>query len=185
MITHELGVLHGHQPHDGYGRDQNLGVRLVEVLVVGVPSATFNEETVDEGTIVGLFARINTLGVRDDLEVVLDGIDGDLILSGIVLLHTSKETVSEMEARNPEDSSGSVINPALVLLESLHQVDNERSKRFEGVIRPLLPLLGYDVIEQPCGNFFELLRHDDFSLNGTTNVNQGRPDGHDQSVVTE
>ena len=65
MITHELGVLHGHQPHDGYGRDQNLGVRLVEVLVVGVPSATFNEETVDEGTIVGPDRLVNTAGAYD------------------------------------------------------------------------------------------------------------------------
>jgi len=185
VIANNLGVLHGHQPHDGDGRDKHLGVRLFEVLVVGVPSATFNEQTVDEGTIVGFLARVNTLGVRDDLEVVLDGINGDLILSGVVLFHTSEETVSEMETRNPEDSSGSVIDPALVLLESLHQVDNERSKGLKGVVRPLLPLLGHHVIEQLSGNFFELLRHDYFSLNGTTNVDQRRSNGHNQSVVTQ
>jgi hypothetical protein len=185
VITHNLSVLHGHQPHDGHRRDKHLGVRLIEVLVVGVPSASFNEQTVDEGTIVGFLRCINTLGIRDDLEVVLDGIDRNLVLSGIVLLHTSKETVSEMEAGNPEAWRVIFIDPFLVLLESLHQVNNERSKGFKSVVRPLLPLLGHDVIKEPVSNFFELLTHDDFSLNGTTNVNERISDGIDESVVTE
>lgn len=185
MITHNLSVFHGHQPHDGHRRDQDLGVGLIKVLVVRVPSASFDEQTMDKGTIIGFLRCIDTLGIRDNLEVVLDGIDRNLVLSGIVLLDTSKETVSEMEAGNPEACRVIFIDPSLVLFESLHQVDNEGSKGLQSVIGPFLPLLGHDVIKEPVSNFFEFLTHDDFSLNSATNVNERISDGMDKSVVTK
>jgi hypothetical protein len=185
VIADHLGVLHGHQPHDRDGRNEDLGVRLIKVLVVRIPSASLNEETVDKGSIVRLLGSIDTLGVRDDLEVEHDGVNGDLVLSGIILHETSEETVSEMEARNPEARRMTVIDPALVLLESLHQVDYERCERLESIVAPLLPGLRHNVIEQLISHFFQFLTHNYFSLNTLLDVNQGRSNGPNQVVVTE
>jgi len=185
VIADHLGVLHGHQPHDGDGRNEDLGVRLIKVLVVRIPSASLNEKTVDKSSIVRFLRRIDTLGVRDDLEVEHDGVNGDLVLSGIVLHETSEETMNEMEAGNPEARRMAVIDPALVLLKSLHQVNYERRKRLEGVVGPLLPGLGHNVIEQFISHFFQFLTHNYFSLNTLLDVKQGRSDGPNQVVVTE
>lgn len=154
VVAHYLGVLDGHQPHDGDGGDEHLGVRLFQVLVVGVPSASFNEQAMDKGTIVRLLGGVYALGIGDDLEVELDGIDGDLVLSGVVLFHTSQERVNEMETRNPEARRMAVVNPALVLLESLQDIYNERGEGLERVKGVLLPWPGYQVIVEGVSNLF-------------------------------
>lgn len=106
----------------------------------------------DERTIFRFARCVDTLGVADDLEVVLNVIDGDLVLSGVVLSHTSKERVSEMETRDPEYWWMAIFNPGLILLESLHQVDSEGRKRLERVVRPLLPGAGHDVVIKTIGD---------------------------------
>lgn len=132
----------------------------------------------DVRTIFRFDRCIDTLGVADNLEVVLNVIDGDLVLSGVILSHTGKERVSEMETRDPEDWWGTVINPVLILIESLHQVDSEGRKRLEGVVRPFLPGRRHNVIVETIGYSSQLLTHDYLSLNGLLQVDQRSSDGN-------
>lgn len=185
VVTYNLRRLNGHEPHNGYRGKQHLGVRLFEVLVIRVPSATFNEQSMDEGTIFGFLRGVYTLRVRDDLKVVLDSINRNLILSGIVLFHTSQERVSEMEPRDPETSRMALINPLLIFLKSLHEIDDKGSKGFESVVRPFLPLLGHNVIVESITNFFKFLTHDDFSLDTLLQINERTSNSTDKPVVTE
>lgn len=185
VVTYNLRRLNGHEPHNGYRGKQHLGVRLFEVLVIRVPSATFNEQSMDKGTIFRFLRGVYTLRVRDDLKVVLDSINRNLILSGIVLFHTSQERVSEMEPRDPETSRMALINPLLIFLKSLHEIDNKGSKGFESVVRPFLPLLRHNVIVESITNFFKFLTHDDFSLDTLLQINERASNGIDKPVVTE
>jgi len=154
VVTHQLGVFDGHQPHDGDRGDKHLGVRLIQVLVVRVPSASFNKQAMDKGTVVRLLRGVYTLGVRDNLEVVRDSVDGDLVLSGVVLPYTSQERVYEMETRNPEARRMAVVDPALVLLESLQDIHGERGQGLERVEGVFLPWWRHQVIVESVSNLF-------------------------------
>jgi len=52
-------------------------------------------------------------------------------------------------------------------------------------LRPLLPGLGDDVIEQAVSHFVQLLTHDYISLYTLLNIDQGRSNSHYKSVVSE
>ena len=76
---------------------KDLRVRLCQDTVFRAPSAAFQEETIDVGTILGSCLNVVLLRVAQDLEIEIDLINWDHMLSGIVLLDTSQEALCEEE----------------------------------------------------------------------------------------
>jgi hypothetical protein len=60
--------------------------------------------------------------VKDDL------IDGDHVLTGIILHHTSDKSLREEKARDPEMIWGTVVNPVLNELDTMVQIINPRTQ---------------------------------------------------------
>lgn len=93
-------------------------------MLLGVPSASFQVQSPDIGAIRGLFAHVVFRLIVDDFKVEIYLIDSDDILSGIVLLQSSQETLSEEESGYPHLRSSSFVNPALDELEPVKEVDD-------------------------------------------------------------
>ncbi len=92
-ITH-LGWL---EPDVRHLNKEDFRVRLCKDPIFTAPSAAFQEETVDVGTILGSFLNVVLLRVAQYFEIEIDLIDWDHMLSGIILLDTSQETLCEEE----------------------------------------------------------------------------------------
>lgn len=60
--------------------------------------------------------------VKDDL------IDGDHVLTGIILHHASDERLREEKARDPEMIRGAEVNPVLNELDTIVQIINPRTE---------------------------------------------------------
>ena len=77
----------------------------------------------DVSTIWGWLRGVSLLLV-DDFEVKRDLINGNCVLSGVVLLDTSEETLSKVETRHPETCWSTVFNPAINELKTFNEVYN-------------------------------------------------------------
>jgi hypothetical protein len=92
-ITH-LGWL---EPDVRHLSVEDLRVRLCQDIILTAPSAAFQEETVDVGTILSSSLKVVLLRVAHNLEIEIDLINWDHMLSGIVLLDACQETLCEEE----------------------------------------------------------------------------------------
>ena len=88
-----------------------LRVRFVKVVGLGVPAGALHVHSIDEAAILRGLADGGWSRVVAHLEVVAKLIDGDLVLSCVVLEGTREESLWEEETRDPEGSWGSAVNP--------------------------------------------------------------------------
>lgn len=79
----------------------------------------------------GWWKRLDINNVVYNLKVHRHGIDGDLVLSCVVLAGARQETVREVEAIDPEEIGNSSVQPLLEELQSLPQVTNETAQWLE------------------------------------------------------
>ena len=134
--------------------EQNLWHRLFKRFFSLVPSATFNEETPDVHTIFWSFIEVGCCLIWNDLEVIVKKIDSYDVLSGIVLLCTSEEWLSEEETRDPEVRWSSIIDPWLHELQSLKEIEDPWSQWLKGWVSSCMPNLWNCVGDETCANFF-------------------------------
>ena len=78
--------------------EEDLWHGLFECLLPFVPSGSFNEETVDVHAVFWLLGEIVLGLIGDDDEVEVNLINGNHMLSGIVLLGASQERLCEEES---------------------------------------------------------------------------------------
>lgn len=83
-------------PDEGHFGEKLLGVRFFECSLLFVPSAAFKEHTVDVST-VRSFSFLIEFRFVHHLVIPLNLIDSDSVLSSIVLLQSSQETLCEEE----------------------------------------------------------------------------------------
>lgn len=89
-----------------------------------------------------------------------EGIDLNVELAGIVLQNGGKETLSEEEAREPEDLGLLlVVHPLLQCPDTQVQISNIAGKRFQRRIRDLFPGIGHKSMDQLGSGRAQLLRH--------------------------
>lgn len=122
MTVVNVSLLLGDDPDGFHLSEEYLWLRFLECFLLLIPSAAFNEESLDEDAVLCWFAKIVLVFVRNDLEVKVNGIDGDHILSCVVLLGTSQEGLCEIEARDPEYWWCTMVNPVLDELEASQEV---------------------------------------------------------------
>jgi len=154
VVTLQLRRLHRHQPHDGERTQEHLRETLLQYFLLRVPATSFKQDSLDEGAIFGFLGGIDGFEVRDHLEVELDVVDGDLVFTGVVLLDTREEGLSEMESTDPEDGRCAVVNPVLEALKTFNQVLNVGGERLDRVVTPFLPGWGHQVILETTSNYF-------------------------------
>lgn len=113
MAVVQFGDLGRFDPNAWHLGDQHLWMRLREHALLLVPSAAFNKEAVDEGTVGSWLVHVELALIRDDFKAEVDLVDSDGILSREVLLETSQETLREVEARHPEDCWSALVDPLI------------------------------------------------------------------------
>lgn len=88
-----------------------LRIWVIQIMGLTIPSCTFHVHTIDETTILRRLGYGWWCSIVAHLEVKAKLIDGDLVLSGIILERTSEESLREKEARDPEGGWGTTFNP--------------------------------------------------------------------------
>ena len=88
--------------------EQDLGVRLVQRAHFWVPLASLKEHSHD---IDSIFWSFYVILIINNLEVIVKKINSNSVLSGIVLLGSCQESLSEEESGNPEHLWQSVLDP--------------------------------------------------------------------------
>lgn len=114
----------GYYPDGAHLRVEYLRHRLFEGLFLVVPSAAFDEETIDVDAIFCTLRQIEFGLVRDYLEVKVDCVDGNDVFSGKVLLGASQEGLCEIETRYPVNRWLTIINPILDELQPCQEILN-------------------------------------------------------------
>jgi len=84
--------------NDWHLHEQLLGITVDQLVICVVPLAAFEVHTISVTSCLGLLSDILHQQVRLDDETKADLIDGDLVLSRVVLLRTSEESLREEES---------------------------------------------------------------------------------------
>lgn len=93
-LGYEVDVLHLGKEYLWLGFCQN--------VLVGIPSASFEVQTIDVSSIAWWTVHVYLFVVRDDLKVPVNLVNGNHVPSGIVLPDTGEETLCKEEATDPE-----------------------------------------------------------------------------------
>jgi len=173
----------GDEVDHGAASVENLGVRFTESAFLGVELAAFDVHADNVDTV---FGRADTLAivrhVMDNSEVVNEGINGDGVLSGVVLHSTGQESVSEEELVNPQAVWDTAGDPFVEELKSFFEILDVTSKGLERGETLGNPHSGNLAIGHGNHSIFKVLRHEDFSDNSAFHVLQTRLDGLDEDV---
>lgn len=133
-------------------------------MVGVVPLASLKIHAIDVATILRLLLDVLVGAIVLDVEGEVESIDGDLVLSRVVLEGTSEEGLGEEETRDPEHSGGSMLDPICQEEDTVIKILDPRGEGLEREEALVLPALGYEVVKDGVSHLFELLTHDDFSL---------------------
>jgi len=131
VLEVDCGLQDWLEPHHDHAAVEDLGVRLSQNAVHGVPLATFEVHTVAVDTLWWGGQLLNVHHVVNNFEVHSHSIDRNLHLSGVVLEGTSEEAVSEVELVNPEVLGDLSVNPVLEELNALLQILGKATKRLK------------------------------------------------------
>lgn len=114
-----LAVLYWHEVDHRHLNEELLWLTILQLLLIVIPSATLEIETVDVATRLGLGFDILVRHLAHHNMVKTDLIDSDRVLSGVVLLSSSKEGLWEEESGDPEDIWSSVVEPVDQEIDSI------------------------------------------------------------------
>lgn len=107
-----------------------------------------------------------------DSKVIVNSIDRDFVLSGIVLHGSSQETVCEEELVDPVHFGDAVIDPGLEEIQAVFQVLDVTSQRLQGWETCLQPQSGDLTVKHLDHGMFHFLGHKDLTNNGAFKVFQ-------------
>jgi len=106
------------EPHERAFGEEDLEITLDERVLVIAPLAAFKEHASDDDAVV----RLGWVRINDHFEVVVKQINGDVVLSSIVLQGASDESLREEEASDPQDVGQAVALPVSEPLEPFEQI---------------------------------------------------------------
>lgn len=110
--------------NDWHLHEQLLGITVDQLVICVVPLAAFEVHAVGVTSGFRLLSNILHEQVRLDDKAEADLIDGDIVLSRVVLLRTSEESLREEESRNPEANRSSIVKPVGQEFDSIVAVLN-------------------------------------------------------------
>lgn len=115
---------HGLEQHHGAASVQNLVFRLTKGSGSLVPTATFDEHAENVNTFLRGWESIVVNDIVNDIEVQVHGINGNLVLTGIILRATRQETVGKEELVDPEVVRNLGFGPSIEELKTLSEILN-------------------------------------------------------------
>lgn len=130
-----VGLEHRLEPHHGAASVENLLLGFTESSSLVIPAAAFNEHAEHVDTFFGLGQGFVVNDIMDDFEVQVHRINGNLVLTGVVLQGTGQETVSEEELVDPEVLGDRAVGPGLEEVKSFLQVLDVACKGLQARIR--------------------------------------------------
>jgi hypothetical protein len=140
------------EPNHGRLDEEDFGITFVKHSLVKIPLASFDKHTINIDTV---FRSWRVLFLND-LKVEDQAIDGNTVLSGVVLNSTCEETLSEVELVDPEELRNAMVDPVLEELQTRFKVSNVTSERLERGIGFALPKSRHLTIKQGFKGIFEL-----------------------------
>eukprot|EP00038_Savillea_parva_P003385 m.124868 g.124868 ORF g.124868 m.124868 type:complete len:323 (-) comp11159_c2_seq4:10026-10994(-) len=174
-------LLHRFEVQDREFLIQDLGCLFCQHLGFQVPSCPIEEEAVH----IRAFRRaLRGFGVRHDHKVVRELINGNLVLTSIILLHTRQKRLRKVKARDPKARRRTVVKPRLQKFETGQQVVDVRSEWFERWVRRLLPVLRDLSFKHRVVHAFERVGHDDQTLDRLLDIHQGIVYPVDETIET-
>lgn len=100
-----------YEAYDRCVREKKFGLRLGELVGVGVPAGALQEQAVYVGAVARLTQRRVARLLVHELKVETDFVDRDGVAARVVLQHAGKERLREEETRDPEDVRRPVVDP--------------------------------------------------------------------------
>lgn len=147
MTIVNISLLLRFNPNGLHRSKKDFGHRLLKCLLLFVPPTSFNKQAINIHSITRPFRQIIFALIRNNLKIEINGINGNDILPGKVLLSTRQEWLSEIEAWNPEHWRRSIINPILNELKTFQEIFNPRSKWLERGVCSLVPYIWNCIVE--------------------------------------
>lgn len=180
-IVFDLLVSAGFEPYHRTLNKEYLSIRFIQQACLVIPLAPFNEHTAHVNTILwwGWVLILDYFKVESQL------INGDQVLTSVVLHGTCQETLSEVELIDPVERWNTVIDPILEEFQSLFEILDIATQGFEWGIRSSFPQLRYLTIKERLESFFKLSREQNFTLDGFFEILQRVSDNVDQTVETD
>ena len=132
-------------------------------MVHVIPLATLKVHAVDVAAIFGLLLNVLVGAIVLNIEGEGELINGDIVLSRVVLEGSCEEGLREEESRHPEDSRRAMLDPISQEEDTIVKILDPRGERFQREEALFLPALGHEVIENGIRHLFKLLTHHDFS----------------------
>lgn len=162
-----------------------LWLGLVQLVSSAVPSGSFEEETVTEDTVVWSLLQLRWLNFIVHLEVEGQLIDGEHVLSGVVLSSTGEESLREEESGQPEGGRHAVIVPLGNEDHPFVDVGDPGAKRLQGKRSDGAECLWHLVVEEGSGHSVQFLRHDDLTEQGLLHICQHDDHSREETVVSD
>jgi hypothetical protein len=150
-----------------------------------VPFASFEVETVEEAAALGLLFDVLPPSLILELEVEGKLIDGDRLLTSVVLKRTRQEGLREEESREPVHLGGSVVDPSVKEVDPGIAVLDPGGQWLEGEETFLLPRWGHDIVKDSIGHLFKVLTHDDLSDESSLDLDKHDLHISEQVVVSD
>lgn len=105
------------------------------------------------------------------IEVKLESIDLNLILSGIVLQNSCQETLGEEETWEPEHLRGPLVSdPLLKRLYAKSKITDVAGKRLKSWVGELKPAIRHKTLDKLESDLGQLLSHQDLTVCGLFQV---------------
>jgi len=112
-----------------------------------VPPCSLKEDTVNVAAVFRFFFDFCVSHLIHNFYLKIDSIDGNYILSGVVLKGSSDEGLREEETRDPEDIRCASIDPLLQELYPISEILSPRPQRFHGKETDISPKFGHLLIK--------------------------------------
>ena len=160
--------LSGEHPDGGEVREEDLGVRLPKHVVVLVPLAGLDEDSLSVHAVLG--GLLELLRTVLDHKLQVDLVDLHRVPPRVVLLARGEEGLGEEEPGDPEHHRLALVDPVveeLNALLNLLDVGPHGLKRREGPLHPR----GWDLsVEEGLARDIELIVHEGETLKGLAEV---------------
>ena len=167
LIDARLGlhaILHGQEVDHRHLNEELLGVTLLELLGAVVPLAALEVKAVEIAARLWLSLDVLVAHLAHHDVRETDLIDRNRVLSGIVLLSSSEESLWEEEAGDPEDIRGAIVVPVLQEIDTIVAVldpGGERLLTEEALALTVIsPHVWHLIIVDRGCHLLQILRHD-------------------------
>ena len=172
------------EPNEGHLSEQNLGLRLIKGSLLLVPTASFDIEAVNVGTVSGCLFFVE-IAVLHNFVIPLDLIDSDGVLPRIVLLQASKETLGEEESTDPVVGRLAILDPPLNEAKTLNEINDVACKWLQRRIGALVPSCWDPIVEQSVTNILKFRSHHNLTLDGQLDILERSTDHIEQPIETK